>query len=868
MASKKFTTLLIVSILALNSCNKDKTPRYLNPNQSTEKRVDDLVSRMTLEEKVSQLTNHSRAVERLGISEYNWWNECLHGVARAGKATVFPQAIGLAATWDRDMIFEMATVTATEARAKYNDFQAKGKRGIYQGLTFWSPNINIFRDPRWGRGMESYGECPYLTGEIGTQFIKGLQGDHEKYFKVIATSKHYAVHSGPESSRHSFNAEVSERDFRDTYFPAFRKTIEDGKAYSVMCAYNAYFGAPCCGSNDLLKQLLRDELNFEGYVVSDCGAIRDFWDGHNIVGTPPEASAMAVLAGTDLNCGRTYDSLASAVNMGLLTEKDVDVPLKRLLTARMKLGMFDPPEMDPWAELNANDVSTARNNRIALETARKSMVLLKNDNNTLPLSKDLNKVAVIGPNAIDVEVLYANYNGFAIDPVTPLRGIREKLESKATVKYARGCAHAEGLPYFEIIPNTALFTDKKLTTNGLNAAYFNNTEAEGEPVISKVDNNIDFYWWDNAPMESLEDDNFSVRWTGYLVPEKTGYYAIGGESKYFKLFLEGEQIASRSSRHRPSKVYKRGIKLQAGKAYQIEIVTWDQQGDANCHFIWSPPDGNIEQEAIQTARWADQVIMFMGLSPRLEGEQMKVEVDGFHGGDRTNITLPNLQQEFIKKIYATGTPVVLVLLNGSAIAINWEDEHIPAIMEAWYPGESAGTAIADVLFGDYNPAGRLPVTFYKSVNDLPDFENYQMEGRTYRYFRGDVLYPFGHGLSFSNFSYSNIEVNNSEIANGDSVTVSVDVTNTSDIDGEEVVQFYIHEKNAPDQRPNIDLRGFDRVKIKAGETKKVSVVLTEKDLAYYNTNLKEYTMNKGIIEVFAGPSSDRNQLIKTQIRVN
>ena len=848
------------------SCNSEKSPKYLNTNLSIEERVDDLVGRMTPREKVSQMAYTAEAIDRLGIPEYNWWNECLHGVARAGRATVFPQAIGLAATWDRDMIFEMADVTSTEARAKYNDFQSKGKRGIYQGLTFWSPNINIFRDPRWGRGMETYGEDPYLTGEIGTQFIKGLQGNDPDYFKVIATSKHYAVHSGPEPLRHSFNAVVSDRDFRDTYFPAFKKTIQEGKAYSVMCAYNAYMGEPCCGSDALLEHMLRNELGFEGYVVSDCWAIRDFFDGHNIVETAAEASAIAVMSGTDLNCGFSYDSLVSAVQQGYISEADLDISVKRLMTARMKLGMFDPAEDVPWSGLDATLVSSARHSRVALETTRKSMVLLKNENNTLPLPKEIGKIAVIGPNAADIEVMCGNYNGTPYDPVTPLQGIIDKTDGASTVKYARGCAHAEGLPFLEVIPSGYLYTSKKLTENGLKAAYYSNKQADGEPAVEKVDKNVDFYWWDMTPYEQLEDDNFSATWSGYLVPKKSGTYALGCEAKYFKLKLNGEPLISNNNVHHPNKKYN-DVQLKAGQSYEIELMMWDDQGDALCHLMWAPPEEDLEQQAMETVKWADQVIMFMGLSPRLEGEEMKVEVEGFNGGDRTSLHLPEVQRQLIQQVVATGKPVVLVLLNGSALSINWENENVPAILEAWYPGEAAGTAIADVLFGDYNPGGRLPVTFYRSVEDLPPFDDYNMDGKTYRYFDGDVLYPFGYGLSYSTFVYSNLSLDKNAITAGESVTVSVDVTNTSEVDGEEVVQFYIHETDTPDARPLLDLRGFERVWINAGETKTINVELSEDELAYYDLEKDTYTLDPGRIEVFAGPSSDRERLLQTILEV-
>ncbi len=863
----KFRFLLPVALLLIiTACSSDNKTPYLDTSLSIEKRVDDLVDRMTLEEKVSQMAYTAEAVDRLGIPEYNWWNECLHGVARAGRATVFPQAIGLAATWDREMIFEMADVTSTEARAKYNDFQSKDKRGIYQGLTFWSPNINIFRDPRWGRGMETYGEDPYLTGEIGTQFIKGLQGDDPDYFKVIATSKHYAVHSGPEPLRHEFNAIVSDRDFRDTYFPAFKKTIVDGGAYSVMCAYNAYMGDPCCGSNPLLEHLLRNELGFRGYVVSDCWAIKDFFDGHDIVETAAEASAIAVMAGTDLNCGFSYDSLVSAVQKGLISEIDLDKAVKRLMTARMKLGMFDPDDMVPWSDLDVSIVASAKHNRVALETARRSMVLLKNDKNTLPLSKQIEKIAVIGPNSADVEVMCGNYNGTPVEPVTPLQGIINEVGGNARIKYARGCAHAKGLPFLEVIPSNNLYTNKDQETKGLSFAYYDNRNAEGEPVHTGINENIDFYWWAKTPHNALEDDNFSVKWSGVLVPEQSGTYALGCEAKYFRMSIDGKEIVSNNNIHHPNKVY-RNVRLEAGKPYEIEVTMWDDQGDALCHLMWAPPEGDLAAEALEIARWSDQVIMFMGLSPRLEGEEMKVDVKGFNGGDRTSLVLPAVQQELIRKIVATGKPVVLVLLNGSALAINWADQHVPAILEAWYPGETAGTAIADVLFGDYNPAGRLPVTFYKSVNDLPSFDDYNMQGKTYRYFSGEVLYPFGHGLSYSTFLYDNLKLNKSSISGGETVKVSVEVTNNSDTDGEEVVQFYIHETGTADPRPLLDLRGFKRVSIKAGETKTVSVELGEAELAYYNLKEEAYTLDPGTIDIFAGPSSDRELLLKTTLKV-
>jgi beta-glucosidase len=862
----KRTLFVLAVIIGISfSCNTDKNPNYLKTNLSIEKRVDDLVSRMTLEEKVSQLLFEAPAIDTLGIAAYNWWNECLHGVARAGRATVFPQAIGLAATWDKDLMYEMADVVSTEARAKYNDFQSKGKRGIYQGLTFWSPNINIFRDPRWGRGMETYGEDPYLSGEMGTQFITGLQGNDPDYLKVIATAKHYAVHSGPEPLRHEFDAVISERDFRDTYLAAFKKTIQEGHAYSVMCAYNAYMGSPCCGSVPLQEEILRGELGFEGYIVSDCEAIRDFYNGHGVVKTPEEASAMAVLSGTDLNCGSTYHNLLEAVKKGHIAETDIDVSVKRLMTARMKLGMFDPEEDVPWSDLSTELIACQKHSRVALEMARKSMVLLKNDG-TLPLSPDLEKIAVIGPNAQDVEVMYGNYNGTAVDPVTPLDGIKDKFEN-SRVRYALGCAHAEGLPFFETIPKEVLFTTSALEENGLKAEYYNGKDFQGEAIVSRIDKAVDFYWWDTTPYEELEDDNFCVKWAGYFVPEKSGTYAIGCEAKYFMLTIDDEQLMWHSNIHHPNKK-SQNIELKKGQAYKIELKSWDDQGDALCRLIWAPPaNKNLAKEAIEIAEWSDHVLMFMGLSPRLEGEEMNVEVDGFNGGDRTKLHLPKIQHELIKKIAAVGKPITLVLLNGSAVSVQWEKQNIPAILEAWYPGEAAGEAIADILIGDYNPAGRLPVTFYNSVDDLPPFENYDMAERTYRYYTGDVLYPFGHGLSYSTFEYISLQLDQTEIDAGASVTVSVEVSNTSEINGEEVVQIYIRDVEAEDGRPLLDLRGFERIMIKAGETKTIDIVLDKEDFEYYNVSKGEYTVESGRYEIYAGPSSDRDHLLMTELVV-
>ena len=860
----KFAKVLTVFFLgAFVACNAPVEYPYQNTRLDFEERAKDLVSRMTLEEKVSQLTNAAAAVERLGIPQYDWWNECLHGVARAGKATVFPQAIGMAATFDRELMFRMADITSTEARAKYNDFISRGSRERYQGLTFWSPNINIFRDPRWGRGHETYGEDPYLMGELGVQFIRGLQGDDDRYFKVVATSKHYAVHSGPEPLRHEFDAVTSERDFRDTYLPAFKKTVEEGKVYSVMCAYNRYMGEPCCGSGWLQEELLRGELGFDGYIVSDCGAIRDFHSGHNVVGTREEAAALGVLSGTDLNCGNVYPALVEAVNKGLIAEEQIDVSVERLMLARMKLGMFDPDEMVPWSDVPYEVVSSPEHRQVALEMARKSIVLLKNENGALPLDRDLGKVAVIGPNADNVTTQYGNYNGFPVNPVSVYQGIKTKLGEGGEVRYALGSPFHQDMPYPVPVPGEVLYTDEALSEQGVKGSYYPDLEGEAEPVAERTDPAIDVYWWDGQPpVEGLTDDAYRVEWSGYLVPRKNGLHSIGTEGRGAQLIFNGDTLRGRRGMGRMER------ELRAGQPYPFKVVLRDFRGDATCTLTWLEPDRNLMQEALQLAGWADHVVLVMGLNSRLEGEEMRgFHLDGFEGGDRTSLDLPEVQQQLIRRMAATGKPVTLVLMSGSALSINWENEHLDGILQAWYPGEAGGTAVADVLFGDYNPAGRLPVTFYRSVSDLPDFKDYAMEKRTYRYFDGEVLYPFGYGLSYTTFAYENLILEKDEISPSEEVTVSVDVTNTGTSAGEEVVQLYVRDVESDVQRPLKDLRGFERVRIDAGETVTVTMTLGPDELAYYDTGKGEYTVEPGVFDILVGPSSAEEGQLSASLTV-
>jgi beta-glucosidase len=839
--------LLFVMPLAFS-----QAPPYKDTKAPMEKRVDDLVSRMTLEEKISQLMNDSPAIDRLGVPAYNWWNECLHGVARAGRATVFPEAIGLAATWDTAFMLRVATAISDEARAKHHEFVRRGKRNIYQGLTFWTPNINLFRDPRWGRGMETYGEDPYLTGRMAVAFIRGLQGNDPKYLKTVATAKHYAVHSGPEPLRHTFDAVVDERDLWETYLPHFEAAVREGGASSVMCVYNSVDGQPGCASPRLIDDILRKQWGFKGYVVSDCGAIGDIYLNHKFAPTAAEGVAKAIKAGTDLNCGVEYVNLLAAVRGGLLAESDIDRVLHRLLLARFRLGMFDPPELVRYARIPYSENDSPAHRQLALEAAHKSIVLLKNDNHTLPLSKTLKTIAVIGPNADDVDVLLGNYNGVPTAPITPLEGIRKKVPGMR-VLHARGSELAAGMPAFEVIPTTALFTSKGSDRkNGLQGEYFNASNFDGalhqpreltypnsgkmvgqiprdpKPLFTRIDPTVNFHWWDGAPRPDMHDDDFGVRWTGYLSPPTSGTYQLGAIGmNAFELYLDGKRVVDFNNIHEESYRYS-AVKLEAGKLYEIRLDYHEFVNDASIQLVWSRPFVSDTLEALAVARQADAVVLVLGLSPRLEGEEMKVPVEGFQGGDRLNLNMPRTQEDLMKAVVALGKPVVLVLLNGSALAVNWASEHVPAIVEAWYPGQAGGAALADVLFGDYNPAGRLPVTFYKSVDQLPAFTDYSMKGRTYRFFEGEALFRFGYGLSYTTFAYSHLSLP-SRPKTGDEVNISVDVQNTGAVAGEEVVQLYV--KLGGPASPLRSLEGFERIGLRPKERKTVQFRLLPRQFA-------------------------------------
>jgi beta-glucosidase len=827
--------LSLPSNLAAQTAQTSSTPIYLDPSQPIDLRVDDLIAKMTLEEKASQLVNQARAIPRLQVPAYDWWSEALHGVANAGTATVFPEPVGLAATFDVPLIHNLAIVVGIEARAKHSQAVRAGRRDIMEGLDFWSPNINIFRDPRWGRGQETYGEDPFLTGRMGVAFVTGLQGDDPKYYRVISTPKHFAVHSGPEPSRHNMNVQVSKHDMEDTYLPAFRAAVTEGKAESVMCAYNRVNDQPACANNFLLQDQLRAAWKFNGYVVSDCDAIVDVFHGHQFVKSLAAAAAVSLKAGMDNECAdfftkasdnSDYLKYIDAVHQGLLTEKDLDVSLERLFTARMKLGMFDPPESVPYAQIPESEIDSAPHRELALQAARESMVLLKNDG-VLPLKTDIRKIAVVGPLAESVLVLHGNYAGTASHATTALDGIRKQFPS-AQISYEPG---TNFLQKEQTIPTSVLSTrDGK---PGLKGEYYANTEFAGTPSVVRVDEYVNVQPWHREPTTLTLPpgmEKYSVRWTGFLTPSKSGSYQIGLVGAYNRLWLDGKLVADDMVLH-DEKPTMSTVQLEKGHRYSLRLELG--QGGRGTKLVWLPIDTDPTGKAIRAAKQADAVVAVVGITSQLEGEEMKVEVEGFKGGDRTSLDLPRPEEDLLKALQATGKPLVVVLMNGSALSVNWANEHADAILDAWYSGEEGGTAIGETLAGVNNPAGRLPVTFYTGVGQLPPFEDYAMKGRTYRYFEGKPLYPFGYGLSYSKFTYSNLTLSATHLNAGDPLAVDADLKNASDRAGDEVVELYLSFPKSPSS-PVHALRGITRVHLGAGETQHVHFTLDPRDLSAVN----------------------------------
>jgi beta-glucosidase len=808
---------------------------YLDPSQPINVRVDDLVKQMTLEEKASQLVNQARAIPRLQVPGYDWWSEALHGVANAGTATVFPEPIGLAATFDDSLIHEMAIVIGTEARAKHNQAVRAGRRDIMEGLDFWSPNINIFRDPRWGRGQETYGEDPFLTGRMGVAFVTGLQGDDPKYFRVISTPKHFAVHSGPEPSRHSIDVQVSKHDMEDTYLPAFRAAITEGKAQSIMCAYNRINGEPGCANTFLLVDQLRRAWGFNGYVVSDCDAVVDIYEGHHFVKSQAEAAAVSLKRGMDNECAdfftitkddHDYKPFVDAVKQGLLTEADLDVSLRRLFTARMRLGMFDPPEKVAYAQTPDSEIDSAAHRELALKTARESMVLLKNDG-VLPFAAGVKKILVVGPLAESVQVLHGNYSGTASHAVTALEGIRKQFPS-AEVTFVAG---TNFLRQETVIPTSALSTDDGKP--GLKGEYFPGSDFAGTPQVGRTDAVVDLQLFHPdphaiTPPAGMKD--FSARWTGFLTPAESGSYQVGLVGSMHRMWLDGKLVVDDAVLHDPN---SQGVTLSLTKGHRYAVKIEYLRGGFGTKLVWLPVSADPSFEAASAARQADVVVAVVGITSKLEGEEMKVDVPGFKGGDRTSLNLPAEEEALLGALKGAGKPLVVVLMNGSALAVNWANDHANAILDAWYSGEEGGTAIAQTLAGVNNPGGRLPVTFYKGVEQLPDFEDYAMKNRTYRYFTGEPLFGFGHGLSYTTFEYSNMKLSSPQLQAGTPLDVEVDVKNSGKRDGDEVAELYIGFPKLPGA-PLRALRGFTRVHLKAGEQTHVKLTLSPRDLSYVN----------------------------------
>ncbi len=831
--------IVVLFVAVVNSVAQSADPAsalpYLNPSLPTNERVDDLVARMTLEEKASQLVNQARAIPRLQVPAYDWWSEALHGVANAGTATVFPEPIGLAATFDVPLIHEMAVVISTEARAKHNQAVRASRRDIMEGLDFWSPNINIFRDPRWGRGQETYGEDPFLTGRMGVAFVTGMQGDDPKYFRVISTPKHFAVHSGPEPSRHTINVEVSKHDMEDTYLPAFRAAVIEGKAQSVMCAYNRINGEPACANTFLLKDQLRGAWKFNGYVVSDCDAIVDVFKGHQFTRSMAEAAAVSMKTGMDNECAdfftkakdnSDYVKYLDAVKQGLLSEKDIDVALKRLFTARFRLGLFDPPAMVKYSQTPDSEVDSEAHRALALKLARESIVLLKN-NGVLPLNPDARKIAVFGPLAESVSMLHGNYSGTASRATTALDGIRKQFAA-AQVTFSPGMNF---LRQPTVVPTAVLSTGDGQA--GLKGKYFSGENFAGTPQVVRVDKTVDVQLFNQdpsalAPPSSMKD--FSVRWTGFLTPAESGTYEIGLAGSMNQLWLDGQLIVDDLALHDPTPTTKT-LQLEKGHRYALKLQYL--RGGVGTKLVWMNRISDPIAEAVAAAKEADVVVAVVGITSQLEGEEMKVDVSGFKGGDRTSLDLPKEEEDLLEALKVTGKPLVVVLMNGSALSVNWANEHADAILDAWYSGEEGGTAIAQTLAGVNNPAGRLPVTFYKSVEQLPVFEDYSMKNRTYRYFEGQPLYAFGYGLSYSKFEYSNLKLSTTNLKAGDSLSVDADVRNASQREGDEVVELYVSFPKSP-VAPIRALRGFMRMPLGAGETKHVHFTLDARDLSEVN----------------------------------
>lgn len=856
---------LIVTLLTVSLGMQAQVLPYQNPTLSAKERAKDLCSRLTLEEKAKLMLDESPAIPRLGIKKFFWWSEALHGAANMGNVTVFPEPIAMAASWNPGLVYKVFDAASTEFRAQYNHrmHDLKGEDEKFHSLSVWTPNVNIFRDPRWGRGQETYGEDPYLTSVMGVQVVKGLQGPEDaKYRKLWACAKHYAVHSGPEYTRHTANlTDVSPRDMWETYMPAFKTLVQDAKVREVMCAYQRLDDDPCCGSQRLLQQILRDEWGFEYLVVSDCGAVSDFYESHKSSSDATHASAKATIAGTDVECGYgyAYRSIPEAVKRGFMTEAEVDKHVIRLLEGRFDLGEMDDPSLVEWSKIPYSAMSTKVSANLSLDMARQSIVLLKNSDSVLPLKKNSEKIAVIGPNADNTPMMWGNYNGQPNHTITILDGIKAKQKK---LFYAPGCDLTYDKVLESLLGSQCSFEGKK----GIKGTFWNNRKMEGKPVTTQYYTQplavTTFGMHNFAPGVQLED--FSAKYETVFTPNEAGEYVVNVDGcGQFELYLNGErQFHHRIWRTTPNHIV---INAEKGKSYNIEVrFSHVPTYNANLAINIAKEYPIDYQTIINQLKGINKVIFVGGISPALEGEEMPVDIDGFKGGDRTHIELPKVQRDFLKALKDAGKTIIFVNCSGSCIALEPEIKTCDAIVQAWYPGQEGGTAVADVLFGDYNPSGKLPVTFYKNSNQLPDYEDYSMKGRTYRYFT-DALFPFGYGLSYTNFEITKAGVEKNG-TNPTDWTLTAEVANTGKRDGAEVVQVYIRNLQDADG-PLKTLRGFERINVKAGGTATATIQLNKQSFEFWDAESNTMRVKPGKYEILVGTSSDEKNARELMITI-
>jgi beta-glucosidase len=833
---------------------------FQNPGLSSEERAKDLISRLTLEEKAALMCDQSDAIPRLGIKKFNWWSEALHGLANNINVTVFPEPIGMAASFDDSLTYHIFDAVSDETRAKYNEAIQKGQENRrFLSLSVWTPNINIFRDPRWGRGQETYGEDPYLTSRMGVSVVKGLQGTADsKYKKLLACAKHFAVHSGPEWSRHALNLNnIDPRDLWETYLPAFKSLVQEADVRQVMCAYQRLDDEPCCGNSRLLQNILRDDWGYKYMVVSDCDAIADFYTGHNVSSDPTHASAKSVLAGTDIECAwqsYAFKELPQAIEKGLISEEEINRHLIRVLTGRFDLGEMDEDALVPWTSIPASVINNEEHRKLALDMAHETMTLLQNKNNILPLKKSIKKIAVIGPNADSEPVLWGNYNGTPVRTITILDGIASKLPADK-ILFDKGCELVDNNTIESYIPDCSFAGIK-----GFKVSYWNNTDFKGNAVVTKYLTNpiLQAVSGQNSFASGVNQNKFSVIYETVFEPTHDENIVLRfGATGLFELKINGESIKKYSNWR--TVISKIPFRVEKGKKYDIEIrLTQQNDWQANIDFNFGKERDTDYSNLIKKLQGIDMVIFAGGLSTQVEGEEMPVELPGFKGGDRTDIELPAIQRNCLNALKQAGKKIILVNCSGSAVGLVPETESCDAILQAWYSGESGGLAIADVLFGDYNPSGKLPVTFYKSMQQLPDFEDYSMKGRTYRYM-SDPLFPFGFGLSYTTFSIGTATISNNKISRDGNTELTVPVSNTGKLTGTEIIQVYVRKTNDT-EGPLKTLRGFQRIEVAAGKSNKALIYLSASSFGFFDRTSGKMAVTAGDYEIWYGNSSNVKDL--------